>query len=174
MVAASISVASRIEVATSALHSKQYFSFFPGSSNTSVRRPQTLHGKTDGSSLPFGPHNIDVPPHRPLRGLPPSTKPFPNVPSRVSYPRHARRGSTGIDVEIIRSGPVGRNRVAGRIRVAFARRRPIERGCLLFFAIVLAGQSARPSSMPFVVQEFEEEINHEIRAENTQREEYGK
>jgi hypothetical protein len=62
MVAASISVVGRIDVATSALHSQQYLSLFPGSSNNSVRRPQTLHRKRDCSSLPFGPLNIEAPP----------------------------------------------------------------------------------------------------------------
>lgn len=62
MVAASISVVRRIDVATSALHSQQYLSLFPGSSNNSVRRPQTLHRKRDCSSLPFGPLNIEAPP----------------------------------------------------------------------------------------------------------------
>lgn len=42
------------------------------------------------------------------------------------------------------------------------------------FAIGLAGQPARASLKLFPVQEFEEEINDEIRAENTQSEEYGK
>lgn len=44
---------------------KQHFSFLPGSSNNSFRRPQTLHCKIDDSSLPFGPHDIDFPPHGP-------------------------------------------------------------------------------------------------------------
>ena len=68
-VAASISVVSTIAVATSALHSRQYFSLLPGSSNNSVRRPHTPHARHDGSSLPFGPHNIDVPPRPRLLGL---------------------------------------------------------------------------------------------------------
>jgi hypothetical protein len=42
-VAASISAVSRVAVATSALHSKQYFSDLPGSSNNSSLRPHTLH-----------------------------------------------------------------------------------------------------------------------------------
>src|SRR6516225_8853895 len=62
IVAASISVVNRIDVAISALHSKQYFSLFPGSSNNSNERPQTLHCKVDGSSLPLGPHNMELPP----------------------------------------------------------------------------------------------------------------
>src|SRR5260370_38502097 len=62
IVAASISVVSRIDVATSALHSKQYFSLRPGSSNNSVRRLQTSHCKRDGCTLFFPPHAIDVPP----------------------------------------------------------------------------------------------------------------
>jgi hypothetical protein len=50
-VAASISVVSNMDVATSALHSKQYFSGCPGSPNKNVRRPQTLHSGLGGSSL---------------------------------------------------------------------------------------------------------------------------
>lgn len=70
-VAVSISVTSKIEVATSALHSKQYFSILPGSSNNSAWRPQAAHCKIDRSpQLSFGPHNIDVSPAaRPLRLL---------------------------------------------------------------------------------------------------------
>ena len=62
IVAASISVVSRIDVATSALHSKQYLSLLPGSSNNSVRRLQTAHCKGDGSAQVFGPDAIRVPP----------------------------------------------------------------------------------------------------------------
>lgn len=61
-VAASISVLNRIEVATSALHARQYFSLLPGSSTNSARRPHTLHCAIESCSLPFGPHNIVVPP----------------------------------------------------------------------------------------------------------------
>jgi hypothetical protein len=45
-------------VATSALHSKQYFSTLPGSSYNPFGRPQTQHDKFDGSSLPLGPHDM--------------------------------------------------------------------------------------------------------------------
>lgn len=63
LVAASISAASKIEVATSALHCRQYFSFLPGSGYNSHSRPQELHWISERSALlPFGPHNIDVPP----------------------------------------------------------------------------------------------------------------
>jgi hypothetical protein len=59
-VAASIFVLNKIDVATSALHSRQYFSALPGSSTNSVLRPHTLHCIIDCCSLPFGPHNIAV------------------------------------------------------------------------------------------------------------------
>jgi hypothetical protein len=62
IVAASISVVSSIDVATSALHSKQYLSLLPGSSNNSVRRPQTVHSEGDGAAQRFGPNAIEVPP----------------------------------------------------------------------------------------------------------------
>src|SRR5260221_6819829 len=55
IVAASISVANRMAVATSALHSRQNFSVFPGSSNNFVTRPHTLHCPTTSCSVPFGP-----------------------------------------------------------------------------------------------------------------------
>jgi hypothetical protein len=42
-VAASISAVSRVAVATSALHPRQYFSDLPGSSNNASVRPHTLH-----------------------------------------------------------------------------------------------------------------------------------
>src|SRR5271170_3429185 len=62
--AASISVASNIDVATSALHSRQYVSLLPGNSHKSVRFPQTPHCRTAASVLlPFGPQNMDVPSH---------------------------------------------------------------------------------------------------------------
>jgi hypothetical protein len=66
IVAASISVVNKIEVAMSALHSQQHFSFLPGSSNNSFWHPQVAHCTTDNSALlPFGPNNIDVPPDGP-------------------------------------------------------------------------------------------------------------
>jgi hypothetical protein len=65
-VAASISVVSVMDVATSALHSRQYFPVFPGRSKSSARWPQTQHCKLNGSSLPFGPDDIGVSP-RPRR-----------------------------------------------------------------------------------------------------------
>jgi hypothetical protein len=63
--AASISVANNKDVATSALHSQQYFSFRPGSSNNSACLPHVEHCAATVSTLvPFGPHNINVPPNR--------------------------------------------------------------------------------------------------------------
>src|SRR6516225_9008915 len=74
-VAASISVVSSIEVATSALHSRHYFPVLPGSSNNSMRRAQTPHCSLDGSSLPFGPLNIDIPPWPCLLAINPNQSP---------------------------------------------------------------------------------------------------
>src|SRR6516165_2756446 len=63
MVAASISAASKIDVATSALHSRQYFSLCPGRSNKSACRPQEEHCDAEtAGALPFGPNNIEFPP----------------------------------------------------------------------------------------------------------------
>jgi len=61
-VAASISVVSKMEVATSALHSRQYLPVLPGRSKGTVRWPQTQRCKLNGSSQPFGPDNIGVSP----------------------------------------------------------------------------------------------------------------
>jgi hypothetical protein len=61
-VAASISVANTMAVATSALHARQYFSVLPGSSNDSATRPQTAHRPTSSCSVPFGPLSIAVSP----------------------------------------------------------------------------------------------------------------
>src|SRR5260370_3600884 len=61
-VAASISVVNKMAVAKSALHSRQYFSALPGSSNNGSVRPQTLHGAIESCSVPFGPVDMIVPP----------------------------------------------------------------------------------------------------------------
>src|SRR5271167_44910 len=61
-VATSISVVRRMEVATSALHSRQYLPVLPGRSKSSALWPQTQHCKLNGSSQPFGPDDIGVSP----------------------------------------------------------------------------------------------------------------
>jgi len=52
-------------VATSALHSKQYFPERPGSPNNSPQWPQTLHCPLKSHSVPFGPVNTAVSPLAP-------------------------------------------------------------------------------------------------------------
>src|SRR5215469_6486302 len=125
MVAASISAASKIDVATSALRSRQYFSRCPGTSNKSACRPQEEHCDAEtAGALPFGPNNIELPPLNRSLELQHPQEPIlgKSIQEKLSVPLRIRKGEMGLRSRGIAWPAERPASPGGRGRAAVARR----------------------------------------------------